>query len=88
MAHWRYSSVPFYVSLYFLHVFAILFCNVRKGKISSCSNAGVPLDIGESGPMFRVGCKLLACRGGGGGVGEISNMFDISTTIADPCIRP
>ena len=34
----------------------------------------------------KVGCSFQACRQES--VKEISNMFDISATVSDPCNRP
>ena len=55
-------------------------------SVSTETERPVTMHFWRSGPMFtwsvRVGCKKLLGR-----VGEISNMFVISTTVADPCIH-
>ena len=38
--------------------------------------------------VYMVGWGRLQVTGLSGRVGEISNMFDISMTVADPCIGP
>ena len=38
--------------------------------------------------VYMVGYSQLQFPGLSARVGEISNMFDISTTVSDPCNRP
>ena len=48
-------------------------------------NAGVPMEL--TGWLVTVGSSFQACQVREE-VSEISNMFDISTTVFNPCNRP